>query len=144
MVTTAQNNAKTDYNLQVNEKKNLGTIPATRLTGRNCKKDQPFFAVFNLTISHESQIRTRPHIAVHDPAKVKLPPYHPDTPEVRQDWAQYYDQVTKMDEQAGGHSAANLRMIAWSTIQSCSSMEITVVACRDTNDGCTRVDCKCQ
>src|SRR4030095_9202649 len=27
---------------------------------------------------------------------------HPDTPEVRQDWAQYYDQVTVVDAAAGG------------------------------------------
>lgn len=94
------NNVKTDYNLQVNEKK-IWDDTSNKAHWRNRKKDQPFFAVFNFTISHESQIRTRPHTAVHDPAKVKLPAYHPDTPEVRQDWAQYYDQVTKMDQQAG-------------------------------------------
>jgi uncharacterized sulfatase len=40
-------------------------------------------------------------VAVHDPAKVRIPAYHPDTPEVRQDWAQYYDKITEMDEKAG-------------------------------------------
>ncbi len=93
------NNVKTDYNLQVNEKK-IWDDSSNKAHWRNRKKDQPFLAVFNFTISHESQIRTRPHTAVHDPARVKVPPYHPDTPEVRQDWAQYYDQVTKMDLQA--------------------------------------------
>jgi uncharacterized sulfatase len=38
---------------------------------------------------------------VHDPAKAPLPAYHPNTPEVRQDWAQYYDNITTMDSQVG-------------------------------------------
>lgn len=94
------NNSKTDYNLQVNEK-NLWDESSNKAHWRNRKPGQPFFAVFNFTISHESKIRDRPHQAIHDPAKVKLPPYHPDTPEVRQDWAQYYDRVTEMDQKVG-------------------------------------------
>jgi len=66
---------------------------------KNRREDQPFFAVFNHTITHESQIRNE--IAakdqVHDPAKVRIPAYHPDAPEVRRDWAQYYDRITMMD-----------------------------------------------
>ena len=38
---------------------------------------------------------------MHDPAKVRVPAYHPDTPEVRQDWAQYYDGVSAADADAG-------------------------------------------
>src|SRR5207248_1202870 len=30
-----------------------------------------------------------------------VPAYHPDTPEVRQDWAEYYDTVTEADADAG-------------------------------------------
>ncbi len=70
---------------------------------------QPFFAVFNITISHESKIRDREkwmmdrlaRIKRHDPAKAPVPPYHPDTPVARRDWAQYYDIVTLMDTEAG-------------------------------------------
>lgn len=62
----------------------------------------PFFAVFNYTVSHESKIRVRPHELKHDPAKAPLPSYHPDTPEVRHDWAQYYDKMTQMDGEVGG------------------------------------------
>src|SRR5207237_1311594 len=51
--------------------------------------------------SHESKIRARPHKPVHDPAKVRVPAYHPDTPEVRRDWAQYYDVVSEADADAG-------------------------------------------
>ena len=60
-------------------------------------------AGFNAHVSHESQLRKRPHKAIHDPAKVRVPAYHPDTPEVRQDWAQYYDTVTAADAIAGRH-----------------------------------------
>ena len=66
-------------------------------------KKQPFFAVFNFTTSHESKIRKRPHTQVHDPAKVRVPAYHPDHPEVRKDWAQYHDKITEMDAQVGAH-----------------------------------------
>ena len=72
---------------------------------------QPFFCVINLTTTHESQIRSagrRKQIQNtlspserHDPAKAKLPPYYPDTPAVRRDWAQYYDIITLMDKQVG-------------------------------------------
>src|SRR5260221_112346 len=37
----------------------------------------------------------------HDPAKAPLPPYHPDTPEVRKDWARYADMITVMDKEVG-------------------------------------------
>ncbi|HWL07814.1 MAG TPA: sulfatase/phosphatase domain-containing protein, partial [Planctomicrobium sp.] len=33
----------------------------------------------------------------HDPAQAPLPAYHPDTPEAREDWAQYHDNITDMD-----------------------------------------------
>ncbi|MFN3192394.1 MAG: sulfatase-like hydrolase/transferase [Aureliella sp.] len=93
------NNSKTDYNLSV--PKDLWDESSKKAHWRNRKGDQPFFAIFNFTISHESKLRTRPHKAIHDAAKVFVPPYHPDTPEVRQDWAQYYDRLTQMDAEAG-------------------------------------------
>lgn len=93
------NNSKEDYNVsQIGE---TWDDSSNKAHWRKRKAGQPFFAVFNFTTSHESQIRTRPHIAIHDPAKVPIPPFHPDTPECRQDWAQYYDKVTAMDTQVG-------------------------------------------
>lgn len=93
------NNVKEDYNLFKPE----GTWDesSNKAHYRNRGKGQPFFAVFNHMITHESQIRRRPHTLVHDPSRVRLPAYHPDTPEVRHDWAQYYDNITTMDTQAG-------------------------------------------
>ena len=73
---------------------------------RNRAAGQPFFAIFNSTRSHESKLRVRPHKKLLDPARVRVPAYHPDTPEVRQDWAQYYDTVTDADTDAGRVLAA--------------------------------------
>jgi arylsulfatase A-like enzyme len=93
------NNNKEDYNLEHTGK--VWDESSRQAHWRKRSGSQPFFAVFNFVITHESQIRTRPHKQVHDPAKVRVPAYHPDTPEVRQDWAQYYDNITTMDGEAG-------------------------------------------
>lgn len=73
---------------------------------------QPFFAFYNITTSHESQIRAKEDAFANniarlkpserrDPAKMKLPAYYPDAPEVRRDLANYYDLVTAVDYQVG-------------------------------------------
>ena len=93
------NNAKEDYNLAKPGK--VWDDSSKKGHWRNRAAGQPFFAVFNSEKSHESKIRARPHTAIHDPAKVRVPPYHPDTPEVRRDWAQYYDIVSEADTDAG-------------------------------------------
>lgn len=93
------NNSKEDYNLV--KPGQVWDVSSAKAHYKNRKPGQPFFAVFNNTITHESQIRRRPHTLVHDPAKVRIPAYHPDTPEVRHDWAQYYDNITTMDRWFG-------------------------------------------
>jgi uncharacterized sulfatase len=93
------NNNKEDYNLE--KEGVVWSESSTKAHWRNRKPGQPFFAIFNFTTTHESQVRRRPYTLVHDPAKVRIPAYHPDTPEVRHDWAQYYDNITTMDGQAG-------------------------------------------
>jgi arylsulfatase A-like enzyme len=37
----------------------------------------------------------------HDPAKVAVPAFLPDTPEVREDLALYYDEIARMDKESG-------------------------------------------
>jgi len=66
---------------------------------RNRAAGQPFFSVINLTVTHESQIRSPKgkKAQLHDPKKAVVPPYYPDTPVVRNDLACYADNVTKMD-----------------------------------------------
>ena len=93
------NNSKEDYNLAKPGK--VWDDSSKKAHWTNRALGQPFFAVFNSEKSHESKIRARPHKAVHDPAKVRVPAYHPDTPEVRRDWAQYYDIVSEADADAG-------------------------------------------
>ena len=93
------NNSKEDYNLM--KEGEVWHESGRNGHWRNRPKGSPFFAIFNFTISHESKIRKRPHQQVHDPAKVRVPAYHPDHPEVRKDWAQYYDMITEMDKMVG-------------------------------------------
>jgi uncharacterized sulfatase len=93
------NNSKEDYNLS--KPAAVWHDSSNKAHWKNRAPGQPFFAIFNFTVTHESQIRHRPHTLQHDPAKAPLPAYHPDTPEVRHDWAQYYDNITTMDTQAG-------------------------------------------
>lgn len=96
------NNSKQDYNMP----KPDGVWDESSRTAhyKNRAEGQPFFAIFNFTKSHESSI----HKSVandslrHDPAKMNLPPYHPDTPEMRHDWAQYYDKIEDMDGLVAG------------------------------------------
>ena len=96
------NNAKQDYNLaKPGGEGSVWHETSREAHWRNRPEGAPFFAVFNFTVTHESQIRRRPHTPVHDPAAVRVPAYHPDAPEVRQDWAQYYDKLTEMDGMAG-------------------------------------------
>ena len=96
------NNSKQDYNLAKPDGEGSVWHETSREAHwRKRPEGAPFFAVFNFIVTHESQIRRRPHTQVHDPAGVRVPAYHPDAPEVRQDWAQYYDKLTEMDALAG-------------------------------------------
>jgi arylsulfatase A-like enzyme len=104
------NNAKTDYNFQ--HPKSAWDDCSNKGHWRNRPKNRPFFSIFNILSTHEGQIRLGEGERLkrnqklspeerHDPAKAPVPPYHPDTPEVRADWAHYYDNVTLMDKQSG-------------------------------------------
>jgi uncharacterized sulfatase len=107
------NNSKTDYNFEAPPSNRppdtVWDESSPRAHWRNrADKSQPFFAVFNFTVTHESQARATPEQYAknterltpaqrHDPAKAVLPPYYPDTPVVRKNWAMYYDNITAMD-----------------------------------------------
>ncbi len=103
------NNVKTDYNFKYD--KSAWDESSNKAHWRNRKDaSQPFFSVFNYTSCHESQIRlpenqyqkrTADFTAEerHDPSKAPIPPYHPDQPAVRKDWARYADMITYMDKQ---------------------------------------------
>ncbi|MBN2773247.1 MAG: sulfatase-like hydrolase/transferase, partial [Prolixibacteraceae bacterium] len=97
------NNSKTDYNTNSIDPKEIWDESSPRAHYKNRKPGQPFFAVFNSMISHESSIhKSIPNEELrHDPEKVPIPPYHPATPEMKHDWAQYYDKVEDMDAWVG-------------------------------------------
>jgi N-sulfoglucosamine sulfohydrolase len=99
---------KTDFNFDV--PKDAFDSTANWFATRKLPK-QPFFAYINFNESHESSIRMQDKFdkAVsnldaaqrHDPAKMVVPPFYPDTPEVRRDLANYYDLVTSVDKRVG-------------------------------------------
>lgn len=90
------NNSKEDYNLLTEDTGWNESSPRAHWENRP-NPNQPFFAVFNFVGTHESKIRNENPEPQHDPALAPLPPYHPDTPEVRKDWAQYYDRLSELD-----------------------------------------------
>ncbi len=97
------NNSKTDYNLA--DRPSPWDESGRQAHYRRRAAGQPFFAVFNFTTSHESQVAPKPEKGDASfripPSEIRLPPYHPDTPEIRRDWANYYDQMSQMDAQVG-------------------------------------------
>ncbi len=82
---------KTDWNFAY-EGKPFDTNRWEDLKGR-----QPFFAQLNFQETHRKFHAPRRA----DPAKVEIPPYYPDHPVTREDWAQYLDAATELDRKVG-------------------------------------------
>lgn len=97
------NNAKTDYNSPINMKEAWDASNKNAHWRKRPDAKQPFFSVFNHEVTHESCLfpveERKLDFPPMDPAKVRIPPYQPDTPEIRADWARYYNHMTLMDEQ---------------------------------------------
>jgi len=104
------NNVKTDY--QFDSPLSAWDESSNKADWRGRQPGQPFFCVINFTTTHESQVRdpsaaTKKLVAGlsererHDPAKAKVWPFYPDTPVVRRDIANLYDNITAMDKQVG-------------------------------------------
>lgn len=100
--TTIGNGYSSKNDMNFNGPKNL-------FDGKDWKKrpmGQPFFAQITLAITHRhapdvwNKVRKESKHPVN-PANVVLPPYYPDTPETRMDWALYLDSIEKMDSQFG-------------------------------------------
>ena len=99
------NRAKTDY--QFGTPFTIWDDLGERAHWRNrADTSQPFFSVFNLMVTHESQIfpssparKGKP--LVTSPASIVVPPYYPDTPLVREELARMYDNIADMDAQVG-------------------------------------------
>lgn len=98
------NKAKTDYNMSPLEDRMEAAWDESSLHAsyKHRKPGQPFFAMLNSSITHESAIHGPKDALPQALEKVPVPPYHPGTPEMEHDWARYYERVSKMDQWVGG------------------------------------------
>ena len=103
------NNSKTDYNSPIDLVESWDESGETAHY-RNRAVGQSFFSVFNFFTTHESclfpEISAPLTFTPTDPAKIRIPAYQPDTPEMRADWARYYDQLRLLDEGIGAQLKA--------------------------------------
>lgn len=104
------NNSKTDYNFHWKQDEVWDESSRKAHWKNRSQKDQPFFAVFNLTMSHESKIwpenwkkvvEGQPAESLHDPDRIKVPELYPDTPDVRAAHARLLDIIMVMDQTVG-------------------------------------------
>jgi arylsulfatase A-like enzyme len=91
--TPFRGGGKTDWNFQVAGK------PFDSDRWSDLKAHQPFFAQVNFFETHRVYQKAKTNAT--DPAKVRLPPYLPDHPVAREDWARYLDNVAALDEKTG-------------------------------------------
>ncbi len=82
---------KTDWNFTYSGK------PFDTDRWADLKEHQPFFAQINFQETHRKFHAPRKA----DPAKVEIPPYYPDHPVTRRDWAEYLDAATELDRKVG-------------------------------------------
>lgn len=82
---------KTDWNFKPSAK------PFDSANWADLKTHQPFYAQLNFHETHRKYNAP----AKADPSKVVLPPYYPDSPVTRADWAQYLDSATELDRKVG-------------------------------------------
>jgi arylsulfatase A-like enzyme len=82
---------KTDWNFSYEGK------PFDSERWADLKGNQPFYAQINFSETHR-KFNAPPRA---DAAKVEIPPYYPDHPVTRRDWAQYLDAATELDRKVG-------------------------------------------
>ncbi len=97
----ATNNSKEDY--QFKPPMTAWDESSGQAHYKNRPEGKPFFAIFNIGITHESNIwrqADEPFVGI-DESKIKIASYHPDTPVVRNDYKIYYSNIHRMDQQVG-------------------------------------------
>ncbi len=82
---------KTDWNF------NTAGKPFDSDRWADLKPHQPFFAQINFQETHRKFVASK-HA---DPDRVEIPPYYPDHPTTRADWAAYLDSATELDRKIG-------------------------------------------
>ena len=94
------NNEKTDY--QFAAPPTAWDDNGSGAHWRNRARGQPFFAVFNYGVTHESRIWRNMNLPqTVSPANVPLPAYFPDDSVVRNDIARNYSNIELLDKQIG-------------------------------------------
>ncbi|MEY3897718.1 MAG: hypothetical protein RLZZ214_3239, partial [Verrucomicrobiota bacterium] len=100
------NSEKTDYNSPIDLKDTWDESSRQAHWRKRPDPAQPFFSVFNHTVTHESCLFPEKELTLHlpptDRAKVRIPSYQPDTPEIRDDWGRFHDHIALMDSQIAG------------------------------------------
>ncbi len=92
------NNAKTDY--QFAAPVTAWDENGSKAHWKNRDGGQPFFAVFNHNVTHESRMWMNKSLPMTvDTSSVPLPPYFPDHPVVRQDVGRNYSNIELLDQQ---------------------------------------------
>lgn len=84
---------KTDWNFKPSGK------PFDSSKWADLKRHQPFYAQVNLHETHRFYKKLEDNPT--EPAKVTLPPYLPDHPVAREDWALYFDSMNALDSKVG-------------------------------------------
>jgi len=104
------NNSKEDYNFYDST---IWDESSNQAHWRNRPDNKPFYSVFNIETTHQSQIFGNDETFFNkygkqltdeertDPESIPLKPYYFDTPQVRKLWSRYYDLVALMDRKVG-------------------------------------------
>lgn len=90
---------KTDYNFILDKE------PFDGIDWTKRKPGQPFYAQLMIYVTHRSPAwkkEVQQHQPQINPDKLKLPPYYPDHPVAREDWATYLESIQLMDFYVGG------------------------------------------
>jgi N-sulfoglucosamine sulfohydrolase len=99
------NNAKEDYNIsKLSHPWSAGWNESSPTASyKNRKSGQPFFQVINFGVTHESGLfDSIPDEKLRfKPADMVVYPYHPNSPDFRHDYAQYYHKMCSLDDQIG-------------------------------------------
>ncbi len=106
------NHSKTDYNWRQPESTWDVISGDWREDGWRRRDGKPFFCVVNISDTHSSQIyhpwsgwqeryKALPPSQRHAPEEAEVPPYYPDTDEVREAIARYADNISYADRRAG-------------------------------------------
>lgn len=95
------NNAKEDY--QFRREMTAWDESNKKAHWRNRKPGQPFFSIFNINVTHESQIwaRAEDSLWVSEDLDVPVPPYLPDNEIGKRDVRRMYSNIKMMDYRVG-------------------------------------------